>query len=431
MGISSWWPQLSLQVWLLFIGRLLSQTGTGFTLFYATIFFVNRVGLTATQVGLGLGLMAFAGVFGRICGGSMADGAWGRKGTLILSLVISTLGSFGLALSYNFWSFALANVAAGLGQGLYWPPAEAIVADLTTREQRNEAYALNRLGDNLGNSIGVAMASTLVALTGAYRLLFVIDGLTFLIFLALLWLFIQETRVTNPVAEPILAGWKTALTDRSLLVFGLSNILFTTYVAQLSSSMPLYFRNFVGIPEVQIGVLFAFHGAFVGLLQMPVARWLNRFTRIQGLQGSALIWGIGFALVFLTGFAVGWGSIATLTLAAAALMVLSLALASYNPSASALVADLAPNHLRGVYLSINSLCWAVGFAAGPMIGGVALDLPQPWVGGLWVLWIATVGVVWGILHWLNQILPCKVNAASSLQQAEPGPWPVPSTNEPG
>ncbi|MEN9231647.1 MAG: MFS transporter [Thermostichus sp. DG02_5_bins_236] len=421
MGTPSWWPKLSLQVWLIFIGRLLSQTGTGFTLFYATIFFVNQVGLTATQVGLGLGIMAFAGVFGRIFGGSMADGAWGRKATLIVSLVISTLGSFGLALSYNFWAFALANVAAGLGQGLYWPPAEAIVADLTTREQRNEAYALNRLGDNLGHSIGVAMASTLVALTKAYRLLFVIDGVTFLIFLALLWFFIRETRVANPVAGPMLTGWKTALADRSLLVFGLSNILFTTYVAQLSSSMPLYFRNFVGIPEVQIGALFALHGAFIGLLQMPVARWLNRFTRIQGLQGSALIWGIGFALVLLTGLSVGWGSLPALALATVALMVLSLALVSYNPSASALVADLAPDHLRGVYLSINSLCWAVGFAAGPMIGGVALDLPQPWVGGLWILWVATVAVVWGILSWLNQILPRKVNAAASRQQKEPVP----------
>ncbi|MEN9201658.1 MAG: MFS transporter [Thermostichus sp. DG_1_6_bins_120] len=421
MGIPSWWPKLGVQVWLIFIGRLLSQTGTGFTLFYATLFFVNQVGLTATQVGLGLGIMAFAGVLGRICGGSMADGAWGRKSTLILSLIISALGSFGLALSYTFWTFALANVAAGLGQGLYWPPAEAIIADLTTREQRNEAYALNRLGDNLGQSIGVAMASTLVALTGAYRLLFVIDGLTFLIFLAVLWFFVQEARQPHLIAGTMLAGWKTALTDRSLLVFGLANILFTTYVAQLSSSLPLYLRNFVGIPEVQIGVLFALHGAFIALLQMPVARWLNCFSRIQGLQGSALTWGVGFALVWLTGVAVGWGSLATLALATVALMVLSLALVSYNPSASALVADLAPDHLRGVYLSMNSLCWAVGFAAGPMIGGVALDLPPPWVGSLWVLWLATVAVVWGILNRLNQILPRKVNAAASLPQKEPLP----------
>ncbi|MFT0812833.1 MDR family MFS transporter [Synechococcus sp. OH20] len=419
MRIPSWWPKLSFQVWLIFIGRLLSQTGTGFTLFYATLFFVNRVGLTATQVGLGLGVMAFAGVFGRILGGSMADGSWGRRSTLILSLSISAVGSFGFALSYEFWSFALANVAAGLGQGLYWPPAEAIVADLTTREQRNEAYALNRLGDSLGLSLGVAMASTLVALTGAYRLLFVIDGVTFLIFLAVLWFFIRETRATCSATEPVLAGWKTALGDRSLLVFGLSNILFTTYIAQLSSSMPLYFRNRVGIPEVQIGILFALHGALIALLQMPVARWLNRRTRVQGLQGSALMWGVGFLLVWLSGLAAGLGTGPALGVAALALVVLSLALVSYNPSASALVADLAPDHLRGVYLSVNSLCWAAGFAVGPMIGGMALDLPQPWASGLWVFWVISVGMVLGILSFLNHILPCQVNRSTAPLIVEP------------
>jgi MFS family permease len=376
MWIPSWWPKLSFQVWLIFIGRLLSQTGTGFTLFYASLFFVNQVGLTATQVGLGLGIMAFAGVFGRILGGSMADGAWGRRSTLILSLAISTLGSFGFALSYDFWSFALANMAAGLGQGLYWPPAEAIVADLTTREQRNEAYALNRLGDNLGLSLGVAMASTLVALTGAYRLLFVIDGVTFLIFLAVLWFFIRETRATCPAAEPVLAGWKTALRDRSLLVFGLSNILFTTYVAQLSSSMPLYFRNGVGIPEVQIGILFALHGALIALLQMPVARWLNRRTRIQGLQGSALMWGVGFLLVWLSGLAAGLGS---------------------GPGGSL----GAGGALFGVgELQPLCLCFGGGFGAGslaggvsvgqlPLLGGGVCSWPNDWGDGLGLA--ATVG----------------------------------------
>ncbi|MFS8911373.1 MFS transporter [Synechococcus sp. H60.3] len=427
MRIPSWWPQLSFQVWLIFVGRLLSQTGTGFALFYTPLFFVDQVGLRATQVGLGLGLMALSGVLGRILGGSMADGAWGRRSTLILSLAISAAGSFGFALSQGFYSFALASLVAGMGQGLYWPPVEAIVADLTTREQRNEAYALNRLGDNLGLSLGVAMASALVALTKNYRLLFVIDGLTYLIFLALLWFCIRETRVAQSAAEPLWAGWKTALRDRSLVVFALANIFFTTYIAQLSSSLPLYLRKGAGIPEVQIGPLFALHGALIALLQLPAARWLNRWTRVRALQGSALMWGLGFGLIWLSSLAAQLGAMPAMGMAALALAVLSLALVSYNPSASALVADLAPDHLRGVYLSINSLCWAVGFAIGPLIGGMALDLPPPWAGGLWLFWVSTVSLVWGILGFLDGTLPCRVNAATAsppqaavpLRKAEP------------
>jgi hypothetical protein len=48
-------PQLPAQVWMLAIGRLLSQIGSGLTLFYAPIFFVNQLGLSATVVGLAIG----------------------------------------------------------------------------------------------------------------------------------------------------------------------------------------------------------------------------------------------------------------------------------------------------------------------------------------------------------------------------------------
>jgi MFS family permease len=258
------------------------------------------------------------------------------------------------------------------------------------------------------------MASVLVALTKNYRLLFVIDGLTYLAFLALLWLCVQETRVAQPAAEPLLAGWKVALRDRPLWVFALANIFFTTYIAQLSSSLPLYLRKGAGMPEVQIGTLFALHGALVALLQMPAARWLNRWTRVRALRGSALMWGLGFGLVWLSGLAAQLGAMPAIGMAALALAVLSLALVSYNPSASALVADLAPDHLRGVYLSVNSLCWAAGFALGPLIGGVALDLPPAWAGGLWLFWVASVSLVWGILNVLDGLLPLRAKEAAPL-----------------
>src|SRR4028119_1911320 len=90
----AWMPQLSHQVWILAIGRLLSQLGSGFTLFYASIFFVNQVGLSATAVGIGLGSSSISGVVGRFLGGSFADSIfWGRRRTLLLSAAVSAVAS--------------------------------------------------------------------------------------------------------------------------------------------------------------------------------------------------------------------------------------------------------------------------------------------------------------------------------------------------
>ncbi len=176
-------PDFDRRVWILAFGRLLSQVGIGFTLFYAPIFFTAQVGLSATQVGLGIGLGSVAGMAGRFWGGSMADSpTGGRRPTLLLSALLSALADGVLLLANDFSIFLIGNLLMGLGVGLYWPAAESVTADITAPDQRNEAYALVRLADNLGLGVGVVAGGALISLTGAYRALFAADGMTFLLF---------------------------------------------------------------------------------------------------------------------------------------------------------------------------------------------------------------------------------------------------------
>jgi MFS family permease len=397
-------PNLNPQVWLLAAGRLLSQIGTGFTLFYAPIFFVNVVGLSATLVGIGLGSASISGVIGRFVGGSLAD-RWGRKGTLLLSALIAALGSLALAFAQNFPYFVLANLIAGLGVGLYWPAAEAAVADLSLPEQRNEAFAVTRLADSLGLGLGVVIGGFLIETTGSYPLLFILDAVSFVVFGAVVYATFQEpVSKERDAAQPsVLAGWTLAFKDQRLLVYSLVNVLFTTYLAQINSTLPLYFKNFVGntgFSTPTISALLTWHLVLAVLCQLPVARFLNQWTRTQALTLSALTFGVGFLFIG----AAGVSTVGNLALAVVGLGIFSIALVSYTPAASALVADIAPISLRGVYLSINSQCWAVGYFLGPLIGGFALDQPRPTADIFWLLMAVSVGLAVVILHYLGRLL---------------------------
>ncbi|MFQ3627724.1 MAG: MFS transporter, partial [Cyanobacteriota bacterium] len=57
---------------------------------------------------------------------------------------------------------------------------------------------------------------------------------------------------------------------------------------------------------------------------------------------------------------------------------------AYTPGAASLVVALAPAELRGVYLSVNSLCWAAGYFIGPVLGGWAMDGTAPLAHGFWI-----------------------------------------------
>ncbi|MBD0336052.1 MAG: MFS transporter [Cyanobacteria bacterium Co-bin13] len=405
--LNHWIPDLDSRIWILAGGRLLSQVGIGFTLFYAPIFFVDQVGLSATQVGLGLGIGSLAGMLGRFLGGSMSDSPhWGRRPVLLCSALVSALADLVLVLANDFPIFVLGNLLMGFGIGLYWPSTEAVVADITPEANHNEAFALVRLADSLGLGLGVIFGGWLIAATGAYRALFVIDGVTYLLFFALIYFTIAETLAVQADRPSIWRGWGLALSNTSLLIYVLVNVLFTTYLAQVQSTLPVYFYQFVGGPEQQglseatLSLLFTWHVILAAGLQMPVARRLTALSQTRGLMISACLWGMGFVLVGLAGisgdFPVVW--------AAAALSIMAVAMVAYTPIATALVVMLAPKSQRGIYLSINSMCWAVGYFIGPPLGGWALDQGAAIANGFWLAMALTAVPALGILHYLEQCL---------------------------
>jgi MFS family permease len=126
-------------------------------------------------------------------------------------------------------------------------------------------------------------------------------------------------------------------------------------------------------------------------------------SQARSLMISGGFWVLGFGCITLTGVSQSY----QLLWANLGLGLFALAIVAYTPTASALIADLAPASLRGVYTSINSLCWAVGYAVGPPLGGWALDLSPEFAHGFWLGLAATVPIVWAILWWLSRLIDVR------------------------
>ncbi|ACA98541.1 MULTISPECIES: MFS transporter [Cyanophyceae] len=406
MGNASktWLLGLDRQIWILAAGRLLSQIGTGFTAFYAPIFFVNQVGLSATQVGLALGSASVSGVVGRFLGGTGADNpAWGRKKTLLAAAGVSAIADVALATADTFWLLVLGNLLMGLGIGLYWPATETVVADLTSGSQRNEAFALVRLADNIGLGTGVMLGGLIIATIQNYRLLFVLDGISFVVFFGVIWVAIAETYQSHEDVQADGNSWLTALQDQRLVIYMAVNVMFTLYIAQIQSTAPLYLTNFIEFSPQVISGLFAWHIVFASVCQLPIARRLNGLSRPHALMVSLLLWGMGFTVMWGAGI----GAIPALVGAIASLGILALATDAYTPAASALVVDLAPASQRGVYLALNSQCWAIGYLIGPPIGGWALDQVPAIAHGFWLAGAVSIVPCLLTLRYLETLITHK------------------------
>lgn len=392
-------PDFPAPIWLLSGGRLLSQIGNGFVLFSAPIFFVNQVGLSTTEVGIALGSASVSGILGRFWGGSLTDSPrFGRKKTVLLSALVSAIADVVFVGTHSFSLLVWGNLLMGLGIAFYWPAVETMVADYTNEQNRNEAFAINRLADNLGLGLGVILGGRWATYGADFRWLFVLDGISFMVFFALVYAFVAE-----PTPAPVAADhggnqWLQTFRDRSLWVFLVVNVMFTTYLSQVQSVIPLYFSNYVtnshhpqGFSPDLVSLLFTWQIVCATVLQMPIARALKKLNHTKALRFSLLHWGLGFGLIWAVGQGFSWA----VGLGAIALGVLSIAMVAYTPAASSLVVEMAPLSLRGAYLSLNSQCWAIGYLVGPTLGGWILDQPLAVIHGYW--WVLAGSVVPGLM----------------------------------
>ncbi|MGF1537503.1 MAG: MFS transporter, partial [Elainellaceae cyanobacterium] len=242
----------------------------------------------------------------------------------------------------------------------------------------------------------------------SYRALFAIDGVTYLLFFAVIYWAIAETRQQVAGKTTLQEGWRQALSDTTLWIYVSVNVLFTVYLAQIQTTLPLYLKNVAAVAQAdeagfttaRISALFTWHVVLTAVCQLPLARSLRNWPHPRALALSAVVWGVGFGGVWLTGMAqqewaaIAWGAVA--------LAVLAVATVIYLPAASAYVVALAPEAQRGIYLSINSQCWALGYFVGPPLGGWAMDQGGAVAHGFWLALALTTGGAVGILTVLER-----------------------------
>lgn len=374
--------QMSPQVWIQTIGRGLYQLGSAVLLFYTPIVFVNYGNLSATEVGLAVGGGSVAGVIGNILGGILTDSPYvGRKLTLFASATFAITSAVIAVFTRNFALLLLANTFFGLSTGLYWTAADSSVMDVTTQEQRQDAFSWLGVADNVGYGIGTLGGGLLLKLLHPVQLIFVAAGVTFLVMLLLFAFGMTETRQATSESHDLQKGWKTALTDTRLLIYLLVNTLFITYLALAGGTLPLYFVNFGGTSDTVVANLFTWGYVALGaLLQVPIIKVLSKFSYLTSLMISMGIWGLGYLLVWIVGSPEN-GEIYQLGIFA----VFAIASIIHKPTSSAWISELAPASLRGAYTAIAYQCWTLGYIIGPVVGGWAIDQPGSIARNTWLI----------------------------------------------
>jgi MFS family permease len=269
----------------------------------------------------------------------------------------------------------LAAIVAGVAEGGFLATWNAIIADQTTTEQRNAAFALSFILGNVAGGIGFALPIIFPALeawTGLdshaihIAVLLVTDAFGFLVPIALIVLLRGYRETLHPrEARPKAADWKPLLKFSSLNgLVGLGAGFFIPLVTTW-----LYLKY--GVPDTWSGPLLALSNITIGLSAVVSAAMARRYGPVR-----AIVMATGSSTAFLLSLA-----FLTSPVAAAGFYLVRAALMNMSaPIADSFLMGIVPPEQRGLASAVNSIIWRLPNSITTVFGGILMqagnyDLP--------------------------------------------------------
>ncbi len=365
---ASWWLRhvggLPPAFWYLFAGTLVNRVGSFITPFLA-LYLTGERDVSVAQAGLVLSLLGLGSAVGQPLGGVLADRI-GRRRTMVLGLLSSATTLLVLGAATSFVAVAVSALAYGLCLDLFRPAVQAAVADLVTDDDRPRAFALQFWAINLGFSVATPLGGFLAS--RGYWLLFVLDAAASVLFALLILRGVPETR---PVVTGAVGRLRDVLSDRLMLGLVASVVAVSTVYLQAFVTLPLVFgRDDLG--PGSYGLAIGLNGVLIIVLQPLLLGFLGARRRGPLLLAAMSLQGLGFGL---TAFA------DDVPMHLLAITVWTLGEVLQAGQLGALVAALAPEHLRGRYMGTFGFSFGAAAFLAPVLGTQVLS--RAGEGALW------------------------------------------------
>ncbi|MER6668611.1 MFS transporter [Amycolatopsis japonica] len=356
--------------WVLWTGTLVNRLGT-MVLPFLALYLTSERGLSVATAGTVLALLGIGQVFSQLIGGMLADRI-GRRATLTGGMLAT--GAIMLVLGYveRLELIAVAALLLGLALDVFRPATQSIVADLVPGADRTRAFGLLLWAINLGFSIAMVLGGTMAR--AGFTTLFWVDAATCVLFGLLVWRAVPETRGGGGPRER--GGFTVVLRDRVMAGLMLVSLVVAFVFLQSLATLPLAMRE-DGLSPAGYGLVMAVNGIVIVVVQPLVGHRLGRWDPSRVLTFGILLTGLGF----------GATAFASTTLAYAACAVFwTLGEIVIQSVGVAIVAELAPPHLRGRYNGAYGTAAGLAAFVAPLGGTQLLVLGAP------VLWTVCLGL---------------------------------------
>jgi len=336
---------------------------------FFSLYITQKFDVGMARAGIVLGIFSAFGLVGSMIGGALTD-KFGRKNLILFGLIFSALSTLSLGFVEELAVLYPLAVVIGLLSNIAGPAHQAMVADLLPEKKRQEGFGILRVVANMSWIIGPTIGGFIA--NRSYFLLFVLDAVISCLVAVIFFFYIPETKPeTSEEPESMLrtfAGYGHVLQDLAYVAFLTASMLMGIVYQQMYNTLSVYLRDHHGIAPQGYGFLLTTSAITVILFQFRTTRMIKKYPAFTMMATGTFFYMIGFGM---------FGFVSAYWMFAAAIVIITIGEMVIMPTAQALAANFAPEAMRGRYMAVFGVSWALPATVGPSAAGYILDNFNP------------------------------------------------------
>jgi MFS family permease len=331
--------------------------------------------LSYTQADLVLSLQAIFSLGFGFLAGHLID-RYGPKPIALAGIAVTSGATIFFGHVGSFSSAGVAAFGLALGGALTWPSGTTMLARFVPESYRQQLFGLNFLFLNLGLGLGAMLGASVVSVKNpsSFELLYLVDGLSFLIFFAVVVTVkvpveLDHRSAKEQAEQP--GSYREIFQERRIrrLLLALL-LLFTASYGSLEAGFSAFIHGVGHQPVRAIGPIFAFNTFAVVVGQLFVLKRMQGKRRTLLMQLVASLWGGCWLLVAL-------GPMVAKSLGfwlfVAGAVTFAIGETIWSPIVPSIMNAVAPAHLRGRYNALDTMLFGGAALLAPLIAGPVLD----------------------------------------------------------
>jgi MFS family permease len=366
--------KFSKNFWILMFASFIDMLGGALIFPFFSLYLTQKFNVGMTQVGTMFFVWALtSGLIGNLLGGAMAD-KFGRKANMIFGLIASATSALLMVVIKNILLFYVAIAIVGIFEDIAGPARQAMIADLVPEELRGDAYGIFRIVYNLSATIGPAIGGIMAS--RSFDTLFFADVVISVLVAVFVFFFLPETR---PLAvhhekheeetfSQAIRGYEKVLKDKVYMAFTFISILSVLMYYNMNSTLSVFMVNYRGFTSDQFGYLLSLNAIMVVILQMAFTRATAKWKPLLAIALGNILYVIGFTM---------YGFVSSYNMCLLAMVIITIGEMITAPKEISIVADFAPEDMRGRYMAVRSFAWIIPVAIGPLGAGLIMDNFDP------------------------------------------------------